>query len=75
MVFHGILGTCSSLKLIVCVCFEKVFVLLRFNLCFCLQECYEVFLKTLFEKKKCKCESLIGRGDFEFEKNHVFISL
>ena len=37
------------LKLLVCLCFEKFFVLLRYNPGFCLQECYEVFLKTLCE--------------------------
>ena len=38
------------LKLLPCLCVLKIFYLLRFNPYFYLQECYEVFLKTLFEK-------------------------
>ena len=33
-----------------CVFVLKSFILLRFNPCFCPQECYEVVLQTLFEK-------------------------
>ena len=52
MFIDGLLGTCSSFsKLLMCLCnLNFFFVWLLFNPCFCLQECYEVFLKTLFEK-------------------------
>ena len=51
VVFYGLLDASSCFKNCLCfVCFEKFFVLLHFNPFFCLQECYEVVLKTLFEK-------------------------
>ena len=56
MVFHGLLGTCSFLKLLVCVCvliFLKN-VLLRDNPCISPQGCDEVVFEYLFEK--CKSE-------------------
>ena len=56
VVFHGLLGTCSFLKLLVCACFEK-FCLLRDNPCISPQECDEVVLKTVFEK--CLCEKFL----------------
>ena len=48
MVFHGLLGTCSFLKFLVCACFEK-FCLLRDNPCIGPQECDEVVLKTFLK--------------------------
>ena len=54
MVFHGLLGTCSSFKLLVCVlCFKK-FVLLRDNPCISPQRCDDVVLINCL--KMCKCE-------------------
>ena len=52
MVFHGLLGTCSFFKVLVCTCFEKV--LLRDESCISPQECDEVVLKIVL--KMCLCE-------------------
>ena len=54
MVFHGLLGTCSFFKLLVCVCLENV--LLRDNPCISPQGCDEVVLKIVL-KSVCLFEN------------------
>ena len=60
---------------IACVCAYFENVLLRFNPCFCLQEGYEVFLKTLFEKsvsvKKFVCFGQVPTSIYLLEKGIV----
>ena len=48
MVFHGLLGTCSFFKLLVCACFQNFF-LLHDNPCIYPQVCDEVVLKIVLK--------------------------
>ena len=62
-----------------CLCvfdLKKVFVLLRFSPCFCLQECYEVVLKTLFENSvsvKKFCFKQVPTSIYLLEKENVSV--
>ena len=73
VVIHGLLGTCSLFSKLLSLClwvWKSFFVWkLRFNSCFCPQECNEVFLKTLFEK--CKCEKFFCFLKEQVSKNHL----
>ena len=55
VVIYGLLGTCSFLKLLVCVLVLKKG-LLRDNPCISPQGCDEVVLKIVL--KKCLCEKI-----------------
>ena len=46
----------------------KIFILLRFNPCIRPQECYEVFLKTLFEKSVS-----LEKFDFEQVPTNIYL--